>query len=216
MTSGIDKYIRTAGSKQSRAAGPGDLFRLCRKRLFELCYYNYKGGKINMCIFCKKILTFLRYRRFIIFFTVIVLFIALSSPGVEARPTPYGNIDLHIAKDLLTQKELSPIEGIWELKQKGYVGHFLIIENLSDVQKDWDYLSLIIDSTNGADKPGEIKFLLKTTRASNIFDCNYYQKGTFNTVEIRGQMTQMENALQFPLLKLSNKINIFIKTFPED
>ncbi|GEM_PF-6286517 len=140
----------------------------------------------------------------------------ISSVPADARSLPIGPIDMDSAKEILADKELLPVEGIWELKQKDYIGHFLIIKNTTTVKTDWDFLAVIIDSSNELDNPGEIKFLLKNTEASNVFDCNYYQKGTFNTIEFKGTMTLIgEEALQFPVLKLSNKINTYIKVFPK-
>lgn len=139
----------------------------------------------------------------------------LSIPA-DARPLPLGPIDMDSAKEILADKELLPVEGIWELKQKDYIGHFLIIKNTTTVKTDWDFLAVVIDSSNELDNSGEIKFLLKNTEASNVFDCNYYQKGTFNTIEFKGTMMLIgEEALQFPVLKLSNKINTYIKVFPK-
>lgn len=140
----------------------------------------------------------------------------ISSVPADARSLPLGPIDMDSAKAILAEKKLLPVEGIWELKQKDYIGHFLIIKNTTPVKTDWDFLAVVIDSSNELDNPGEIKFLLKNTEASNVFDCNYYQRGTFGTIEFKGTMTLIgEEALQFPVLKLSNKINTYIKVFPK-
>ncbi len=58
------------------------------------------------------------------------------SISADARPLPLGPIDMDSAKAILADKELFPVEGIWELKQKDYIGHFLIIKKKHDHRKN--------------------------------------------------------------------------------
>jgi hypothetical protein len=43
----------------------------------------------------------------------------ISSVPADARSLPIGPIDMDSAKEILADKELLPVEGIWELKLTG-------------------------------------------------------------------------------------------------
>lgn len=96
-----------------------------------------------------------------------------GNPSLYSKTIGIKNRSEIIAKNL-SNRELSPIEGVWVWSTNEFEA--AIIRNTTEYYKDYDYLGVITDTRNSNWSRGEVKLLLKETASTLAYSGTYFDE----------------------------------------
>jgi S1-C subfamily serine protease len=142
----------------------------------------------------------------------------LRSPGPEViSPQPELSREQAIEK-YLKGRDLSPLEGVWVMKDNAY--EVLITKNNLGIDLNFDYLGIITfaDRNHSNWKQGEIKILLNETATNTIYTGFYYlgnKRRIGSTFIVKHNFNLIELSLPTGRYGRSQEV-LLIKSYPKD